>query len=156
MSRLPPLSEEEKARLAEVCLSAIEMVLATGELPLFVQFLTSRGNTRGQASLSLDREAKPPSGQVARHASTAHAEEAVQPSRVVAETTATEDAILDVLAKAEKPLKRETIAKRASCTDNSHFAYALRRLVNDEPKRVARLSGHVYWLISRGNPSQTN
>lgn len=82
MSRLPPLSQEEKARLAEVCLSAIEVVLARGEMPLFVQFLTNRGGTSGPTSLPLCREAKPPSGEVAKHASTAHAEEAIAPSRV--------------------------------------------------------------------------
>ena len=68
------------------------------------------------------------------------------------ESTATDDAILDVLGKAEVPLKRATIAKRAGLTNNTYVSTRLKHLCDNTPKKVMRWGGDTYWLISRGVP----
>lgn len=67
------------------------------------------------------------------------------------ETTATHDAILLVLAEAEKPLKRGAIARRAQAKNNSHFFTRLRELC--KAGRVIPCDGYTYWLAERPMPS---
>lgn len=66
-----------------------------------------------------------------------------------AETTATDDAILEVLAKADKPIKRMTIARRI----DAHPTYVAERLkLLRGSGKIVYLSDHTYWLKLRGTP----
>jgi len=71
------------------------------------------------------------------------------------DTTATDDVILTVLAGCTRPLKRASIASRGGSKNNSHFFTRLKRLCDEEPRRVMRCPGDTYWLTSRGKPPVT-
>lgn len=66
------------------------------------------------------------------------------------ETTATEDAILEVLKQADKPIKLSVIARRAGSIFNSHFRQTAYELV--KKKKIITPSEHRYWLADRPLP----
>jgi hypothetical protein len=61
-----------------------------------------------------------------------------------------ERAILDVLARAERPLKGSAIASRAGRRASSYFRETLTRLVRSGV--LVKPPGGGYWLASRGAP----
>lgn len=68
----------------------------------------------------------------------------------LADLTATDDAILEVLKKADKPIKARTIASRAGLTHNSYFKGRMARLVAG--KTICKLPDYRYWLAARPLP----
>lgn len=71
-------------------------------------------------------------------------------AQTVAETTATEDAILAVLAQAHTPIKITTIAKRAGAISLDYFRKVVRCLA--KKGKVIAVDESRYWLAGRPLP----